>query len=375
MLFVFSMYPWFAWNVNPIAVSIITVFISVSLYTYKGIMQRPYLPLLIILLMFFIWQARRLNLFGIINYICFYISIASLLCLKEKYKVDLIRFVTKWFAIIVGFSMFFYILYLLGVPLPHTPSQMGDSSNYVYDNYFFFLTKEFAVRFRGPFLEPGHMTMGLAPLLFINRYEFKKPYVLILAFAQLLSISLAGIIVFFIGFFLITYFSSPTIKSVLKPILIIGGVILGALFFVYYFFGREAIEEEFLARLVYDSDLGTIAGYNRTTDYFDNLYSRVMSSPDKWYGVELTEYDFEGGVAGYKRFIVENGLIATFLIVLVYILLLYQYKGQRDKLGICFLIVVLLLLFQNAYPLWWCMLISAACGLPFMHSTNIDSSK
>ena len=375
ILFIFSMYPWFSWNVNPVAVSVITFFISFVLYTNGGFVERSYFPPLIVLLVFFIWQARRLNLFGLMNSVCFFISIATLFCLKEELKIDLIRFVTKWFAIIVGISMLFYILYLIGVPLPYTSSQMGDSSNYIFDNYYFFLTKDFAVRFRGPFLEPGHMTMGLAPLLFINRYDFKNPYVLILTLAQFLSISLAGIIVFFVGFFLITYSSAPTIKKAILSTLTIIVIVFFASILVYYFFGREAIEEEFLARLVFDSDLGTIAGYNRSTDYFDSIYNKVMASSDKWYGVEVNEDAFEGGVAGYKRFIVENGLIATFLIIVVYVLLLFQYKGRRSKQGSLFLIVVLLLLFQNAYPLWWCMLISAACSLPFMHSTNINSSR
>jgi len=370
ILFIFSMYPWFSWNINSVVISIITVLLSALFLNKKNYIGKPYTLSLILFFIFFLWQARRLNLFGIIESICLFFSIAVLFCLREEYKYDLIRFITKWFSIIVGVSLFFYILYLLGFPLPYTYSQMGDSSNYEFDNYFFFLAKDISMRFRGPFLEPGHMTMGIAPILFINKYDFKNPYVVVLSLAQLFSMSLAGIILFFLGYILIALSRNKGVKQKILSITPLFLIVLIAGALIWYAYGRDSVEEMFLARLVYDSDLGTIAGYNRTTEYFDHLYNQVMSSSHRWVGVELTDQDFEGGVAGYKRFFVENGLISAFLIIVAYFSVAFKSGNRNKKLASMLLLVLILLLSQNAYPLWWCMLISLACGVPYMVSNE-----
>ncbi len=56
-------------------------------------------------------------------------------------------------------------------------------------------------RFNGPFLEPGHLSMIVAILLYANKYDFKNNrYLWVLLVTIVLSFGLAGYVITIIGF-------------------------------------------------------------------------------------------------------------------------------------------------------------------------------
>lgn len=367
LVFVFSMYPWFLWSIDAIYFNILIAGIILLIrifYARVFDFSTAKLPIFAIIL-FFIWLSKSLNIFGIMSSVLQCTTIILLFFLREEYKTSLIRFITRWLAIILGISIIPYLFFVAGFPLPNEQISFGDT-NYILDNYFFFITNPYSpFRFRGPFLEPGHLTLGLAPILYLNRYNIRDKFVLVLLLVQILTFSLAGFIVLFFGFFWCNFYTDEKVNG--RNTNVIGLVFLFLI--AVGILGVDFFEDSILSRLSFDKSTGTIAGYNRTSDYFDSLYENLMDTPLKWTGIPFDFDTLEQGVAGYKRYVVEYGLIGVFLALFFYISLLRK-RCQKYNIGL--VIMLLLLLYQDSYPLWWCILLCAILGVQTRNNKKIS---
>lgn len=197
-LFIHSMYPWFTFEYENAYLSLGALGITAFVGLRTKIFQRNKSSIIVSLLFLFLylWLSKHSNIFGSLELVIQWLILCYIVSLQYEYKIQLIDFITKWFAILMSISLVAYILFLSGVPFPGT---IVEYQQYFMDNHYFFLQKEM-FRFQSVFLEPGHMTMGLAPLLFINKYNLKNRYVLILFIAQMLSLSLAGYMMMIIGY-------------------------------------------------------------------------------------------------------------------------------------------------------------------------------
>lgn len=320
--------------------------------------------IIIISFFFFLWLGSTSNIFGLLEHIINWILFVSVLTLKDDYKIDVIEFITKWFSALLLISLVFYILYLLNIPLPNSWIVREGYRSELY-NYYFFVCFEGSIRFQSVFLEPGHMTMGLAPLLFINKYDIKKIPVLIMITAQLFSFSLAGYIVFLFG---ILYQSilQRGIKKFLYPITMISFFFL----FLYtstFVFQENLFKDLIMARMEWDGT--SIVGDDRSSDYLDKQYKQYKNSGVQIFtGIGYKGENSEKGVSGYKYYMVSYGLIGLSLLLAFYSLTIARKPNARGSFGL--LILMLLLLYQNSYPIWWCMLVSLSCGKVFMKKSE-----
>ena len=364
------MYPWMTLSLPPIFPNFLGSILSFFLLTSKKHVSRPSSNLVLSFLCFVLllfWINRHSNIIGLANVVLILITIYSILSLKKEYKVDVIRFITKWFAILLSISLLFYLLCLIGVPLPSIP--LASALDYDATNYFFCLQSSISFRFQGYFIEPGHMTMGLAPLLFLNQYNYKNKYVLVLLIAQLFSVSLAGYICLVVGL-LLTLLITKRRKGVL-------GLFLMIVFFVSIFvyvenrlLGDDYLKEVVVARLEWDGD--SIAGDNRAAAGIDYYYNNVIHSSNKWTGIDVSENVLRGN-AGYMVMVVSNGLIGLLLMIACYIIPAFSCKKQWWRLLALSLLLVMLLM-QNSYPDWWCMIISLTCGAYFLQHLFYEES-
>ena len=356
------MYPWFTWNIDFVYPSLAVFFIvllgltrNFFVITKKNILIAScFLPLII-------WTNIDVNLAGFLGQFIRWIIITSLICVPLSLKNDIIYFITKWFGIIMIISIFGYVLFLIGIGMPHQEIQYVDG-RYHFENYYLFLKSE-QPRFFGPFMEPGHMTMGLAPILFLNKYYLKNKYVLFLFIAQILSFSLAGYITLMIGFLLqmiIDYNWKNTIVSTMVIIVLS----LGLITFINTVYLNNVFEERIIERLQWSD--GKLSGDNRSSDYLDKEYEQVVNSSDIWTGRTFNVELSEKGVSGYKLFIVEYGVIGVLCVIVAYFSTLFIHKTNNIRKRLLLLLILVLLLLQNAYPLWWCMIISLICGMCFL---------
>ena len=150
--------------------------------------------------------------------------------INDELKSDILKFITNGMAILVGVSLLFYILFLFGVQLPYTT--LRDSKlGYGGLNYYAFITSDQLLeyfRFKSIFAEPGHLTMGLIPLLYVNRLNLRNKSVLVIFIAELFTLSLAGYITLITSVVIYSFHRSKNIYYVriLLMFLIFFGVFL-----------------------------------------------------------------------------------------------------------------------------------------------------
>lgn len=216
-------------------------------------------------------------------------------------------------------------------------------------------------------MEPGHMTLGAISLIFANRCNITNKYVAMLIIVELCCFSLAGYVTLFLGYVLLHFNKSGFGK------ILIGAFAVFFLLMVVSNLGfKSRFDELILDRLQFID--GNIAGNERTTEEFDNRIFRDLFSNLKYllFGTaqSTSELMEKGGGAGYKVYWVQHGLIGVLLVIQTYIsYLLYRKKHAIKVLSL----ILLLLLFQNSYPTWYCILIPFVLGVDYL--TNYKSNE
>ena len=351
-----SIHPWFLWGGATQYIASIGALYTIRLLVKGKILSLDKRKLGPIIAFFFlyIWMAKYLNIFGHIESIANWIVLIGVMALKEQLKTSLFRFITKWFSLLLLISLFFYVLYIVGVPLPHTSMTVG-----VYDtsisNYYAFVVIDSSYRFQSIFREPGYLTMGVAPLLFLNQYNFKDRYVLIMFIAQLFSFSLAGYLVMIVGYIFIIVFSSVTNK--VRRITISLFVFSGFLYATIGIFGDNLFQDLIISRLEWEN--GTISGDNRSSNYLNFRFEQTLRSSDIFFtGSEYDRELSEKGVSGFKLYFVMYGLIGLIIFFWAYLKTFFTSTNKRTIISYGFLLILFLLLYQNAYPTMWTLLIT-----------------
>lgn len=367
--FINSMHPWFLLKIPAVWISLIFFAISMIAYNknyfYKNIRKGS----VFCFFLMFMWIKKDGNFFGITEGLLNAVVFGTILNLKEELMIDCLKFITKWLALIVLVSGVFYILFLLGVNLPHTTLSLSENARKDgLENYYFFVfTYEMfgMTRFYSIFLEPGYLTLGVAPLLFIYKYDVKNKYILLLLLSQLLSFSLAGLILLFWGFFYCTLCGKE--KGKLKKIM--GGILVLLLGFIalYNLFGYEYFYNTIFSRLIIEN--GTLSGDDRSSLYLDSVYDSMMKTSSLWTGTYFDVSFSEKGVSGYKLFAVQNGIIGVIIVVFAYLSLI-SFKKIRFNYLTGFVILCLLLLYQNSYPESMCILFTGACAIYVLDKEN-----
>ncbi len=267
-----------------------------------------------------------------------------LIQLPYDYLKDLLNFTVKCFAILLIPALLIYWA-LFFIPLPSIGKFVHP--NYVpYDNYIFYISTTWdngiLTRFNAFLLEPGHLALLCTFLTFACRYRYKEnKWLFVLLVCIIFSFSLAGYLLYTIGFILLKINSFP------KAVAVMGlgvAVVLGVMEFSG---GDNAMNKLILERLERDEHSG-IKGNNRFTDSTDFIYQKSVNKGDAWVGVkDKTSMDAVEG-AGFKIYIIKNGFIGVILSLLFYLCL---FPSNPDyKYTISFLIVFMLCFIQRSAP-------------------------
>lgn len=346
LMFLNSMYPWYMWNNNLSQMTLLlTATFSILLMIFNqdkiNIKYKDaglYMLIVIFILLLFLSSPGM-------SFAFIFVTWVTLLSLRDEYKMHILSFVTKGFAILLFVSLVFYVFFLFGISTIPTIIQYIDG-RYVSFNYLFFIVRIDVVdfyRFQSIFMEPGHLTMGLVPLIMANRFDLRNKYVLLLFIVELFTFSLAGYITMLIGYLLFN-FTFRRLKYIL-----VGFLFLYVAVLIFDKTGNSEVLDKFLWNRLEFSN-GDISGNNRTTEEFNRVYEGVINSSYRWLGKNNADIESFGGNSGYKKFIVTNGLIGLFAV-----LLLYGYNAviYKKKSVIIFTFILFLLLYQNSYPLWF----------------------
>lgn len=273
-----------------------------------------------------------------------------------------LKFISTSLAIILIPGMILWTLIQLEYfTLPGIPIQMGEDtthSNYYFYNYFVLLNKiELEnTRFQSIFLEPGYLGTMVAFLLYANKYRWKQWYNWVLLLGLVLSQSLAGYIIFLVGYILCMHQMKTTARKFLFP--------LAAVFvFIYYIpqtnEGDNYINHNIIERFTDKNNEKYVLLDNLRTSYdTDRIFSNMISSGNLFFG-EINKSQVEG--AGYKVFIIRYGLVAA----IIYFCFYFQLSTftRNKKYGKGFLLLVVLTFFQAAYPFSYSWVIPFVLGV------------
>jgi hypothetical protein len=369
ILFVFSMYPWFVWNSGLLSSTIILTGAIFSIFYWffnRSIFcfNKKNIICSFILAISLLFYSVAFNLFGIVQNLFVFILLLFLLNINDHFKVRILDFITKWFAIFLSISLFYYILFLMGISLPFTYIDNSDLG-YTGNNYYLFVVDHdivFFPRFRSIFAEPGHLTMGIIPLLFANRFNLKNKFVVILLLVEIFTLSLAGFVLIFFSLFLLLFFVKNKIYIIILNIILIISSIT-----VYKSANNDNVFYRIiLARLTYDDNKESIAGNNRTDSYVDSYFKNYIYSTDAIFGLgfEKSNQVTSAEGAGFKIFLLRFGIVTSILTLFLYFSLAFNYLN-KPTFG--FLIILVLLLLQNAYPFMFCIIFIYILGIPKLY--------
>lgn len=357
--FLSSMSPYFLWD-HPLFSPIVTViFICIRLYrNHKITLYRKTIPLIIVaFILSFVIEFIHFDEIAIGDFFSFvfkrFFFLVIVLTLSIQEAVGLLKLITKYFSIILFVSMLFWIVHLLGTKLPYSIIRFQDSVTYPeFYNYYFFIKADYLTffpRFQSIFLEPGHLGMICAFLLFANQYDLKDKYVLCIFCALLLSFSLAAYVLLGCGWFL--FYLKCEKRNIIYIFLLLSMISV----LCSYAWEKEdnVVNEYILSRLVYED--GKLSGDNRTSEDFDDYFSKkIMTSSDCLIGIGpktfQTKLSFSGsGNSSYKVFIVMDGIVGLLIVLFFYSGILLKYYTR--ELFLLFILYVISFI-QRPYALW-----------------------
>lgn len=359
-----SLHPWFLWSLGPYAYILMTFcfwgfyVLTQSAYTPTPINTKYIWP-------FAAYSVLQTCIFFVNSGATFmaFISIAlQIACFFIIFRAngDLLKqsmlAVSKSMAVILCFSIFGFILYLGGSPLPYVDAKFGDEL-YHFSNYYLFLIDDRSLftlipRFQSVFLEPSHMAIASAFLLMIDCGHWKRWYNIVHLVAITMSFSLEAYVLLFCLIFLNKWIQNINfIRNLIIIISLFASVVIGSFF---YEDGNNMFNSLIVMRLEVDD--GEVAGNNRTTEDFDSEYESFLNSSDIIFGRDM---DGTPGNSGYKVFIYENGFANLILLAFFYFILLYNPQNKRA--AVTAFILTMIHFVVRAHMTW------ASCILPMYY--------
>lgn len=343
---------------------VIIIFLS-AIVSFKRLkITDKTLKLFMLLLIMCIWGIFTVGFsYGLLTFFTYFPAII-LYSIPLNKQIRTLNFVTKWFSILmIGSISIFIITRVVHFGPPMGVLQLSSQNYDPFNNYILFIesTSIFNLifyRFNGPFLEPGHLSLICSLLLFANQYRFKENrYLWVLLVCVLLSFSLAGYLISALGYILLK------IRSI--KLFLYSGIIFGSMFiFVSYVWneGNNPINTLIFSRMEVDEEKG-IAGNNRTTEQTDDYFSKNFNNGKLWIGLGTNEKDdtFIRG-SGYKIYFIRYGIISFIFVLFFYYNLIPQRCNHRY--AIIFLLLIVLIFIQRAYPGWysWLFCFTLGCG-------------
>ena len=378
--FLCSMNVWFSWNKASRYINVaLAIFIVISIVAGKIKLElnaRNVISFLLLAFAFFTYNFSFTNFNALIHLACALITFWVIISLNTQDKSDCLNFITKWFTILMVPSLLLWLLNWF-VPLPSFGTVKIDNEFQYYlpyENHILFLKASiwsYGFRFTGPFLEPGHLGMMSAFLLYANKFNFKDKRLICILVVLLFTLSLAGYMLAIIGYCFnkIVYDRKFMIRFVCVVVVLIP--ILS--FSTSYKGGHNFLNEMIIQRLQYDEEVG-FTGNNRVFGEIDEYYDFLLSSSQYfWTGFDektikwlAEERDSRG--TGFVMFVVRYGFLGLIIVSLFYIF--YAASAKRKKYALVYLLFVCFVFWQRSYPFWTSWLICYVWGISTYDSLN-----
>lgn len=382
----YSLHAYMFWHIDntiiTIAIFVMTVLIHLFYSKYYSFKSRWNIVFFAVLAVLFGTHGNFNNyIFNVINLFPF----LSFVFLKDKIKQSVFDSWRKAFCVIITISLGWYSLVVIaGVELPFIMDFYGDltaDSYYIAKNYIGFIQLVSFYsgieleRFQSIFLEPGYLACLIVMCFFIDGFEFKqRKSNVILLIALILTFSVAGYLLF------VAFFVAYKVKNSRYNVASISGMVVAASLFVLfasvYNGGDNQLKKQVIDRFQYDSDRGTIEGYNRTTEDFDEYFTNFIIGPDVLKGnvkdYQMRFADQAAPNVGIKYYIVVYGLIGL-LSYLVLLLSFFIRMVKKSYLTISYFALWFIIFARGNFVMWMTgFLITYVYGLIYLNEKSIN---
>ena len=285
---------------------------------------------------------------------------------NDDLKIDIYRFVSRGFAILLSISLIAWILFLLGYI-----STIGysDFMGYNFITHPLFICDPGAgitlPRFHGLFLEPGHIGMICALFLYANHYKLKSFDNVVFILSIILSFSSAAYIITLLGYVFYLY-SRYGIKKIWKKML---PFVMLLLLIIVINLDEDSVIYQLVFRKFIDVD--SIIEENRYESAFISYYSNKMSDWNNYlFGISDFDSSKFPGNSGIKFFLCRIGLIGLLLVLWVSFTIL---KLHSCKSTILFFVLYVVSFIQRPYLEWYIMWIIFITSTPLLFSNKAHS--
>ncbi|MHA8084013.1 hypothetical protein U8695_00410 [Aquirufa antheringensis] len=348
-LFVFFVFlqnpPWPIWEIYfPILiVSVLLTFVLLfKRILAKKFIKINFLVLTSCLIFFFIFYQyfQKISISSSVTIIVFFL----LNFLSEDEKCLILEKITSVLALIIAVSLplwlinQFYYKFPFGYEMNYGDWK-GDDGVTILENYYFFIQEkhDFLNRFYSVFDEPGVLSTLASFILFANKYNFRDKRNIIILLGAFFSYSLTFILLTIIGLILYNI-RKPVFFIKFVSLVLVSGVLLFPILKDNATFNTSIISRV----LVLNSSIE-----ERTSDNLKSYFSGYVTSVDVILGKGLaflgSRSDLRG--QGYQKFFIENGLIGSLLIILMY----FSFIKKGGFIVYGYLILFLLSLIQRPF--------------------------
>ena len=188
-------------------------------------------------------------------------------------------------------------------------------------------------------------------LLMANQFDFRRREIQLLLFFNLMTFSLSGYMLTFIGYVLYRFYSGLSVKIILKYTVPIVLLYLGT---ILYNGGDNLVNNLIFTRLQYDEETG-FSGNNRVFGLIPYYYATMWSDSRLilyGYGKETMEWLAQLGSrgTGYVYWMVSYGVIGTIVASLFYLYNVVVAKNR--KFAILFFVFLVFVFWQRSKPFW-----------------------
>lgn len=279
------------------------------------------------------------------------ITILFLLMFNESERETILEIVIKTFTIIILPSLVYYLLYSIGISLPHTillsahPGKSLLGSYYLHFPFGLIQVDPYSpLRLCGIFDEPGFVGT-VAVLLFATGYnKVNKKWAALLLFEAIMTLSMGAYLLLLI--FVIVYAYK---KGLIKLALVLLALYLGLMVFINIKTNNVSI-----TALQNRIDVTSTFMFkdNRTTKSFDAAFESFIDEGayPLWFGNGKYAYSNNAAMAGsfsYKCLIYDFGIVGFCLYIGFYIISAIRLGKCNDNLP--FFIVFLVSIYQRPY--------------------------
>lgn len=379
----YSLHPWFLWWL-PTKVSVIIFFLVNTYFLltsyFWSFNDRKRIGAALILVALLQYQSVGSSLNFHVQKLMEAVALLPLIFLMPQFQKNLLEKFQKVMVFILTLSLLFWAGHLIGLDLPSKEMSFGtverggvEDFQYHFSNHFFYLEnngwqfRAWAIapeymRFSSVFLEPGYLAILMVFFLFVNRFNFREKRNIVYLVTIIASVSLAGFLMGGIAF--IASNSQNSKHGLLGVAAMIILLLAGGVFFRNYRGGNNIINTGIIRRIEIDQSTGNMAGYNRTSESFDERFKLFLKSKDVVFGIGREGMDQEFGDAanvGYKVYMMTYGALA--MVLFLAFLFFIARMGGNYRSYVLLLLYIIMFMRGHHTMYYFAFMLVYVCGV------------